>query len=191
MSRGWFRAIRTAFLGTPLAVSHTVTIPGRFNYAAPGRPGFPILYLTEDPVTALYEVGAMLGSPHRAAAPAPGRVSHWATVSVSVTLFGVVDLTRPSERRLIRVTIQELTGDWDGYRLRWIGRPRPSPAWPVAPTQRLGEALHRVRGLEGVITFSARDATKRNLIVFPNKLRKGSVVTFTEPNGRREELRGA
>jgi len=95
-----------------LAVSHTVTIPGRFNYAAPGRPGFPILYLTEDPVTALYEVGAMLGSPHRAAAPAPGRVSHWATVSVSVTLFGVVDLTRPSERRLIRVTIPELTGDW-------------------------------------------------------------------------------
>lgn len=187
-ARGWFRAIRTAFLGTPLAVAHTVTIPGRFNYVAPGHPGFPILYLTEDPVTALFEVGAMLGSPHRVAVPGPGH--HWAIISVSVKLSGVVDLTRPAERRLIRASAQELTGDWDGYRLRRIVRPRPSPAWPVAPTQQLGQALHRVRGVEGVITYSARDATKKNLVVFPNKLRKGSVVRFTEPNGRTEELRG-
>lgn len=189
-ARGWFRAIRTAFLGTPLAVGHTVTIPGRFNYVAPGRPGFPILYLTEDPVTALFEVGAMLGSPHRAAVPGPGRHAHWAIISVSVKLSGVVDLTQARERRLVRATVQELTGDWDGYRLRWIARPRSSAAWPLAPTQRLGEALHRVRGVEGFITFSARDSTKKNLIVFPDKLRKGSVVRFTEPNGRTDELRG-
>ena len=119
---GWCRALRTTFLGTPLAVAHTVTIPGRFNYVAPGHPGFPILYLTEDPVTALFEVGAMLGSPHRASVP--GHHTHWAVINVAVKLSGVVDLTRPGERRLIRASVQELTGDWDGYRLRWIGRPR-------------------------------------------------------------------
>jgi RES domain-containing protein len=190
-ARGWFRAIRTAFLGTPLAVTHTVTIPGRFNYVAPGHPGFPILYLTEDPVTALFEVGAMLGSPHRTATSGPGRATHWAVINVTVKLSGVVDLTHARERRLVRTTVQELTGDWDGYRLRWISRPRSSPVWPTAPTQRLGRALHRIRGVEGFITYSARDATKRNLIVFPNKLRKGSVIRFVDPTGRTEELRGA
>lgn len=127
-ARGWFRAIRTAFLGTPLAVAHTVTIPGRFNYVAPGHPGFPVLYLTEDPVTALFEVGAMLGSPHRMAVPGPGHHAHWAVIGVSVKLSAVVDLTPPGDRRLLRATVQELTGDWDVYRLRWVARSRPSPA---------------------------------------------------------------
>lgn len=190
MTRRWYRAIRTAFLGTPLAVAHTLTIPGRFNYAAAGRPGFPLLYLTEDPVTALFEVGAMLGSPAGVSAPSPTGGTHWAVIQVDVTLSAVADLTSASQRRLIRSTVQELTGDWLGYRLRWASRPRPTPAWPEAPTQRLGEALHRVRGLEGFVTFSARNPTQRNLVVFPDKLRKGSRVVFTEPSGRREELAG-
>jgi RES domain len=190
MTRRWHRAIRTVFLGTPLAVAHTLMIDGRFNYAAPGRPGFQVLYLTEDPVTALFEVGAMLGSPTGVSTPSPTGGSHWAVIQVDVTLTAVADLSNAGQRRLIRSTVQELTGDWIGYRLRWASRPRSTATWPESPTQRLGEALHRVRGLEGFVTFSARNPTRRNLVVFPDKLRKGSRIVFTEPSGRREELAG-
>jgi hypothetical protein len=70
----WFRAIRPQFHATALATVHTATTRSRFNAGPllPVRQQFEILHLAETPQVALFEVGALLGSPFRpGAAVAP------------------------------------------------------------------------------------------------------------------------
>lgn len=163
----WFRAIRPQFFQTALAFAHTTTIPGRFNGGTIQRPDFPILYLAEDQIVALFEVSALLGSPLPGQVFVPNPNQPWTVVPVDVRLNRIADLTRVSQRRLIETTVQELTGDWRGYMLRNPNAPLGPPYWTNIPTQRLGAALHAVRGLEGFLTYSAKVPTRRNLVVFP------------------------
>jgi hypothetical protein len=177
----WFRAIRPQFFPSALASTHTATIPGRFNAGSSQRPGFQVIYLAEDPLVALFEVNALLGSPLPGQPYLPNPLFPWSVINVDVQLRSVVDLCRQSQRRLVETTVQELTGDWRGYSLR---NPRPvvhPPHWTNVPTQKLGAALHSVPRLEGFLTYSARVPTHRCLIIFPGKLRKGSFLRFTDP----------
>lgn len=105
----------------------------------------------------------------------------WTVVPVEVSLSRVVDVTRATHRRSIETTVQELTGDWRGYSLRNLNALSGPPYWTNIPTQRLGVALHRLKGLEGLLTYSAKVPTRRNLVIFPSKLRKGSFIRFTDP----------
>jgi len=164
-----------------LATAHTATIPGRFNAGNPARPGFEVLYFAEDHTVALFEVQALLGSPYPGAAIAPNPNAAWVIINVEIQLNQVVDLTRASERRLIDTTVEESTGDWRGYLLR---NPNPAvspPYYTNVPTQRLGHAMHEVEKLEGFLTYSARSATRKNLVVFPGKLQAKSFVKFENP----------
>lgn len=164
-----------------LATDYTATAPSRFNPGNPGRPGFEILYFSEDHTVALFEVGAIVGSALPGGTHIPNPKSHWIIINVQVQLGRVADFTQISQRRLIETTVQELTGDWQGYRFRETHQKLAAPYWTNVPTQRLGRALHQVRGLEGFLTYSARFPTRRNLVVFPRKLRPGSLVRFENP----------
>jgi len=175
----WYRAIQPAFWATSLATAHTRTIPSRFSAGNPTRPGFEILYLADDHQVALFEVGALLGSPLPGAAYVPNPAGAWVIINVNVTLSSVADLCRPTQRRSVRTTAQELTGDWRGYLLRNPAPALSAPYWTNVPTQRLGAALESVPNLEGFTTYSAKVSTHRNLAIFPAKLRPGSTVRFT------------
>jgi RES domain-containing protein len=177
----WYRAINARFWGSFLVTGHTRTIPGRFNAGNTARPGFEILYLAEDPLVALFEVQGLLGSPYPPGVYVPSPSGAWLTLNVHIVLQSVADLTVVSQRRSIATTVQELTGDWRGYLLR---NPTPrltAPFWTNVPTQRLGHALHTVRALEGFVTYSSRVPTKKNLVIFPGKLRTGSSIVFHNP----------
>lgn len=100
---------------------------------------------------------------------------------MSVRLGGVADLTLGSQRRLVRITVQELTGDWRGYALRNPNRVRHPPYYASVPAQRLGAALRAIRWIEGFVTYSARVPTRKTLVVFPDRLRRGSQIRFTDP----------
>src|SRR5437660_9129646 len=95
----WFRALRPPFFQTALAFAHTATIPGRFNPGSIQRPGFPVLYLAEDLIVALFEVNALLGSPLPGQAFLPNPNQPWTVINVQVQLRRVVDLCRVSQRR--------------------------------------------------------------------------------------------
>lgn len=177
----WYRAIQLQFYHSLLAIAHTGTIPGRYNAGNPAHPGFQILYLAEDPLVAHFEVQALLGSIYPGSTYIPNPNTSWAVINVQVQLARVVDLTRPSQRSLIQTSVQELTGDWRGYLLRNPQAALGPPYWSNVPTQRLGHALHAVRDLEGFVSYSARVATRRNLIVFPAKMRAGSFLRFSNP----------
>lgn len=177
----WFRAIRPAYWVTALSTAHTQTLPGRYNAASQARPGHEIMYLAADHFVGLFEVDAILGSPLPGGTFLPNPNAAWTIINVEARLSRVADLSHDSSIKLLQTSYQELTGDWRGYRFRPQVPALRSPYWTNVPTQRLGHALFRVRGLEGFLAPSARDPTKLNLLVFPDKLRSGSLLRFTDP----------
>jgi hypothetical protein len=177
----WYRAIQLKFWNSLLATAHTATITGRFNAGNASRPGFEILYFAEDHQVALFEVQALLGSPYPGAAYVPNPSTAWVVINVDIQLSRIADLTKAPQRKIIDTTVQELTGDWRGYTLRISHATPGAPYWSNVPTQRLGHALHGVANLEGFLSYSARVATHRNLVVFPKKLQKGSYIRFRDP----------
>ena len=174
----WYRAIEPRHAANPLGTAHTIFISTRFSPATPGRAAHPVLYLTENPVTALYEVEAVYGLATTGPLAANPH-SSWLIPNVRVALQRVADLTDVAEQVRLGTTAQELTGDWQGYFWRNSHTPVRLPTGP-APTQDLGEALYQVPGLEGFLTVSAKMPTHRNLVVFPTKLRPGSRIDFTD-----------
>jgi hypothetical protein len=182
-NRVWFRALQPQHLQTALATGHTRRIPSRFSPATGTKPAFPILYLAENHQVALFEVGAMLGSPlHGVHVPNPHQA--WVILNVQANLQVIVDLTDLGEQQKLLTTAQERTGDWQGYQLRRATTSVSQPTGP-APTQLLGAALYGVAGLEGFLTISARVPTHMGLVVFPDNLQPGSSAVFADPTTNR------
>ncbi len=175
-------------LSTLLSVAHTAHIPSRFNSAlqAPGNQ-FEILYLAQNPLVALQEVGALYGSATSPGGIIANPVGTWVTFDLTVKLQHFADLTGPSEQSLIATNVQELTGDWRSYHLRSIHHTPWMPG-PVAPaeTQQLGEQLATDKW-EGFLTASAKSAIYMNPILFPEDLWPGSYVEFYNPNSTTAE----
>jgi RES domain-containing protein len=179
-SRTWYRAIQTRFLSTSLSTRHSSTIFSRFSGASLESPGYEILYLAENPMVALLEVQALMGSPTTPGGVVPHPHSTWTTLNVTVRLQAVADLTGTANQDLLGTTAQELTGDWLGYRLRSPHTPVQEPTG-LAPTQELGAALYRVPGLEAFRSLSARAPYHEVLVLFPEKLSAGSRVSWLNP----------
>jgi RES domain-containing protein len=184
----WYRAIRPMYLISALSTAHTRTLPGRYNAASAAHPGPEIIYLAADHFVGLFEVDAVLGSPLPGGTVIPNPHAAWTIINVEIVLSRVVDLNLPSNVRLLQTSFQELTGDWRGYRYRPQVPALRGPQWTNVPTQRLGHALFRVRALEGFLAPSARDPTKSNLMIFPDKLRSGSFVRFRDPQSGFEHV---
>jgi len=177
----WYRAIQPQHWLTALSTVQSKVIPSRFNEGPTTSPQFEILYLSENPIVALFEVEALLGSPWQLVGRTiPNPRQSWVTINVTVRLQDVADLTQVSQQNLLGTTAQELTGDWRGYQQR---NSTMSVSQPVgtAPTQELGAALFAVAGLEGFRTVSAKVPYCSNLVVFPQKLQRGSSVIFEHP----------
>lgn len=191
----WYRAVRPHFVTKQhaLATAHTKTIPGRYNGGTLARPAFPVLYLAENHIVALFEVQALVGSPVVVSGvhTHPGAKT-WTVLRVNVSLQRVGDLTELNQQSIFETNAQELTGDWRAYGYR---NPRTtSVGWPSgfpAPTQKLGAALRNVPDLEGFETVSATIPHMRTLVVFPDKLHPQSRVTLTdEESGEEWKLDG-
>lgn len=162
----WYRAIATKHWRTALKTDHTAQTTTRFNSGLAAKKAFEILYLAENQAVALYEVDAIFGPPHRPVSN-PDK-SKMVPIDVIVHLQSVADLTDPAQQAILDVSVQELTGNWDTY------------AAGEAPTQRLGAALFATKDVEGFLAISAKMPRCRTLVVFPQKLRKGSRLEFQD-----------
>jgi len=176
-TRVWYRAIQPRHWPSALATVHTRVIPSRFCEGASASPQFELLYLAEDHLVALLEVGAMFGSPLHPDGMLPNPRQAWILLNVDVRLQRVADLTDTNEQNQLEISAQELTGDWRGYQLR---NSMTSVSLPIgaAPTQQLAQALFAVPDLEGFYALSAKLPTQRNLVIFPQKLLRGSRIEF-------------
>jgi hypothetical protein len=175
----WYRAVRLEHLHNAIKTAHTKDTRSRFSAGPDANPRFEILYLTETPIVAQFEIGALAGDPLVVGGilTAPGS---FAIVHVEVVLQRVADLTLVSWQDLIETTVQELTGDWRGYHDRTTGRAPVREPVGTAPTQDLGQALFEVPGIEGFRTVSAKMPYHPNLVIFPEKMFKGSRLVFRD-----------
>lgn len=160
----WYRAVRLQHASFPLAWQHTWTTTTRFKRASSR---YPLLYLAPDRLTALLEVGRLMGHPR----PGPSLpvTDGWCVVEVSVHLDRVADFRTPGGRSTVTTTVQELTGDWVDYDNRTVASSEVISN-PPAPTQRLGEALYRSTSCQGFLTPSARNPVLPNLVIFPDRV---------------------
>ena len=165
----WCRAVQTAYSDNPLWWLHPdpadpvgPSSPKRFRA---GGETFPLLHFARDENTALLEAQAITGAPNAARM----RKGGWRTFRISISLDRVADFLRPSERRTIKTTVQELTGDWEGYRNRTASSLVAS--LPPAPTQKIGEALYSTTDFQAFLTPSAKNPMYPNLVVFPDRVR--------------------
>jgi hypothetical protein len=181
LSGTWYRAIPSAFNGFSLRAAHTTALKSRYSSGTLGGAGYQLLYLADDPMTALIETQALLGTPWSRSGVVANPFTYAATtpVSVTVSFASLIDLTTPTAWSSLATNAQELTGDWNGYTLRASGTCASGPVG-IAPTQVLGRALFNVRGLEAFITYSARVPYRRALVVFPTKLGPSSVLTAND-----------
>jgi len=169
----WYRAIATKYWKSALQTSHTAHVSTRFNPGTAAKTPFEILYLAENQPVALYEVGAIFGPPAQPVSN-PHQCKMLA-IDIQVILQSVADLTDPSQQKLLDTSVQELTGNWDTY--------PPGDA----PTQQLGAALFAATNIEGFVAISAKMPRCRVLIVFPQKLIKGSALVFTDTMSSRSK----
>ena len=177
-NRTWYRVVGTRYLASAIATAHTAVVPSRFYDPITAYPQFASLYVSDSSLVAMFEAQALFGSPTTPGGSVPAPAGAWTVLTVRVQLGAVVDLSHTASQASLNTSVQELTGDWRGYRQRSaltnVGNPTGT-----APTQALGEAIHQdPRGLEGLVTVSAKVPYNRNLVAFPDHLRAGSFVEY-------------
>jgi RES domain-containing protein len=177
-TRTWYRVTDTRFLTAAIATAHTAVVPSRFYDPHSANPQFTTLYLSDSSLVAMFEAQALFGSPTTPGGSVPAPAGSWVALTVRVNLQAVVDLSDLVSQAWLGASVQELTGDWRGYQSR-SARTNVSVPVGTAPTQALGEAIHRdPRRLEGFLTVSAKVPHNQNLIAFPQHLRNGSFVEY-------------
>lgn len=178
----WFRALDLSYLASALSTAHTKSSASRYSagHLLPFSHQFPLLYVAADQLTAMYEYGAVFGDLDLKIIPNP--YLSFAMLNVQVSLREIVDLTDVAgAQQPLDITAQELTGDWRGYQSRSMLISVTGPAG-IAPTQELGAAL-AATGIEGFQSLSAKVASNRVLIVFPDNLLPGSYVSIRDSSG--------
>jgi hypothetical protein len=175
-----------------IATKHTPVTPSRFYDPYSAAPQFATLYLSDDRIVALFEVQALFGSPTTPGGSISAPAGAWVSLAVQVQLRDIVDLTDTSSQAQLDLNVQELTGDWRGFRQRSSRTNVNVPTGIAAPTQELGHAIYNdPRDLEGFLTLSAKVPHNRNLVVFPEHLQPGSFVEYqwTDTGGVRRKYR--
>jgi RES domain-containing protein len=129
---------------------------------------FEVIYLAEDPITALAEVNLVFSSN-----PALGKIKGPPMVHIAVDgiLESVVDITLPDAQSALATSHQELTGAW-----LW-----EQAQTGEAPTQRLGRVAFESERLCGLRYPSSKNPGGVCVAVFPDRLTGGSYVQVFDP----------
>ena len=181
----WFSAARAS-----AAVPHRVPSKTAINRFNDGNGVVALRYLASDAVIALLEARALLRS-FPAGLVAPGRPRTWTLFRYELAItpdLPILDFGDAATRAAANTTVQELTGDWQGYALR-----RSPPPWPplagvvsggrFAPTQRLARELYSYHlDLVGFLAPSALALGASNLVLFHDQLPAGTITV----TGRRK-----
>lgn len=176
----WFRAVAPHFGARAISTEHTRKSVSRFSCGGTASSGYELLYLTENHLTALFEVEALYGSPLTLVA---NPTASFTVVPIKIALNAVVDLTTPAHARILRTSLQELTGNWRSYA---EGTGCAEAHRGRAPTQELGRALYDRGDISGFVAFSAKLPEYRVMGIFPERLLKLDSwieYNYIEPSG--------
>ena len=130
---------------------------------------FGSIYLASEPVTALKEVAALFDD------IGPIRTQPWVIFAVEGFLESVLDLTDPSVRKRLGVSLAELTGDWRFSQELYLTGDGPLP-----PTQLLGRIAYETGRFVAIKYPSAKNVREGcGYAVFADRLTSGQ-ASFLE-----------
>ena len=176
------------YSAAPASVATPTHVPSRnsLNRFNDGAGAFSLRYFAADPVTALLEATALHGNYATGYVPAPPPARRWTVFRYQIVQpqpITIVDLADPAARALAPTTVQELTGDWIGYRHRSLfvaslpaHMPRIQGAAATAPTQNLANRIHASTTAHGLLVPSAKAPTVANLVLFFTRLPPGTIL---------------
>jgi RES domain-containing protein len=159
-----FRFVSIKHWQTPLSAVGSLKNGGRYNIGQDADPdhAFSALYTSDSPITALKEIKILLN-------PSIGTVAYKGNPSVLFSieyrLSSVLDLTLHQNQDALRTNFQELTGIWLPQLFRNT----------TAPTQELGLISNEIQ-VEALKVPSSLDPSAFNLVIFPEQLKKSSLV---------------
>jgi RES domain-containing protein len=156
----FFRSIDLQWLlqGTPLSAIGSRIRGGRYNR----KGAFEAFYIANTQETALYETEAIF----KVAGVVVGvRQPPRVMLSLEYNLHDIVDLREPTALATLGITIDDLKRPWK------LAQAEDRRVF----TQRIGAAARAV-DVEALLVPSARAEAGTNLVVFPDRLRKGSSV---------------
>ncbi|MGA9980665.1 MAG: RES family NAD+ phosphorylase [Candidatus Sulfotelmatobacter sp.] len=130
---------------------------------------FEVIYLAEDPITALAEVDRIF----RPSAAVLGKIKGPPVVHISVDaiLEHILDITLVEVQSALATSHQELTGAW-----LW-----EQAQTGEAPTQRLGRVAFESQRLCGLRYPSSKNPEGVCVAVFPDRLSGGSYLQVFDP----------
>lgn len=160
-----YRVFKPKYMFAPLSTDGAYKNGGRYN--PPGE--FDVLYLAEDPITALAEARVLVDPTGQMLHRPDSRV----ILAVKYRLEAVLDLADPSNLSALGTSTQELTGDWEGYEL----------AGQAAPTQELGMAAYQSGQFQALRYPSAQNRQRFNFAVFRDRLQDPSQVEIYDTSG--------
>lgn len=164
----FFRSIDARYLlASPLSALGSLLFGGRYNHVG----WFEALYLADTPHTALFEVEHIYKDSDGKVAGR--RMAPRALLSIDADLQHVIDLRQPEVQAALEIAESDLLAPWKLAQARG--------EYPL--THLLGAAA-RAAGIEGIIAPSARSSEGFALVVFPDRLRSGSVVTLYNGDDR-------
>ena len=164
----WYR-VAPSLIADPFHIP-SISSTSRFN---DGISGYRLLYFAPNIVTALFEARAMLGQLYGHFAPA-GVHRSWTFYCYDIVFPGnpkpIIDFGDPINRHTYNTTIQEMTGDWEGYHLRRLLPFNATYSNRIhAPTQELGANLANTPHL-GLLAPSACNPLDKNLVLYYDRL---------------------
>ncbi len=161
-----YRVIHAKYAGSALSSIGSLKFGGRYN---PPQT-LELLYLANDPVTALQEVNAVIQTESRLlGVKGPPRI----LLSVDYRLQAVLDICNPNTQSVLKTTLTELIAPW-----------RPVNAQgQLASTQILGTAVYDFKSIEALKVPSAREPKTHNVVIFVDRLRSNSLLRVYDDSG--------
>jgi hypothetical protein len=133
----------------------------RFNRGSTPAGSFPVLYASTDRSTPLFEARRRIQTATEIIS-AIGPATH--LVVLAARLPNLLDIRRDAVRQKLRTSHEELTGNWWEFVDRAEG----------APTQWLGQVLHELDGVCGLI-YRSKYGTGDDVFVMHDRLGRGYV----------------
>lgn len=165
LTQTFFRVIHAKYAATALSAVGSYRFGGRYNPAG----SFEVLYLADNPVTALEEVEALLRTnDDLRGIKGPPRI----VLSVECTFQHVVQLDGDALRDL-DLLLEDITRPW-----RESLRRNQTPV-----THQIGQISFQRGNVEALLVPSARNPTTLNLAVFPDRLLEGSSLRVFDDSG--------
>ena len=165
LTQTFFRIIHAKYASTALSAVGSYRFGGRYNPAG----AFEVLYLADNPVTALEEVEALLRTnDDLKGVKGPPRI----VLSVECVLQRVVQLNERALRDL-DLSLENVTGPWRESLRRN----------QTSVTHEIGLISFERGDVEALLVPSAKNPATSNLVVFPDRLMKGSALRVFDDSG--------